>query len=124
MPYMLFPEASLYSQKTNQKKMAIDEDYDASSNVKDYVRRYETPYQLEKSEKDSIASINKTMERGYSNADQADEHFQYLTTLEKKLINIHIEEQKYGIINNTIANDIAEVGKILAKLGAIIRGRD
>ncbi len=90
--------------------MAVDQ-YDVEGYLREdgKLKRNEVAYTLQLHEINSINEITSSLERGKTTKDQFREYIAYLDNLELKLSTIIITEEKEGIINSRLKNELSTV---------------
>ena len=90
-------------------------------NVEDIERKYESPYELEESDRDSLNQIKmKIKKSAYISREQINQHLLYLEHLENKLATILSGEQKKGVINEFLNETLRKVASLFKELELLL----
>ena len=90
-------------------------------NVEYIERKYESPYELEESDRDSLNQIKIEIKKSaYASREQINQHLLYLEHLENKLATILSGEQKKGVINEFLNETLRKVPSLFKELELLL----
>ena len=96
-------------------------DADMMFSLKDVCRKYETPYEMEKSVADSIREIKTCLDKKtYRYRFEAEEHITFLERIENKLTVIMSLERNASINNLSLSAKLDEIKQLIIKLKLLI----